>query len=148
MTRSPDHFPGRDGADKARLSYSIDLARGMLCQTWRGAISHVDVEDFWNTLIQDPETLRIGRHLNDLRECTLHVSGDDWLDMIVRVLEHMPPHAAWKAAIVVDSPANFGVVRQFLGYAGDLVVAELFTDLASAERWLLDSPPDAAATSR
>ncbi len=79
----------------------------------------------------------VGRHLNDLRDCRLEFSGNEWLDLVVRYLESGPVHAAWKAAIVVNGVETLGVVNQFIRYAGDLVTAKIFDDMDEADTWLL-----------
>lgn len=131
-------FPAaQDIAAGAALTYLLDGERNILLQRWRGTVQPRDVLAFWHRLIADEATLGFGRHLNDLRECRLELSGDQWLQMIAGVLETMPEHAPWRAAIVVDSAATAGTVRQFLGYAGDLVVAQVFLEMDAAEAWLL-----------
>ncbi len=130
--------PAADIATNAALTYVLDVECNILRQQWRGTVQPVDVVAYWQRLIADEATLAIGHHLNDLRECRLEFSGDQWLSMIAGVLERMPAHAPWRAAIVVDSAETAGTVRQFLGYAGDLVVAQVFLRLDEAETWLLD----------
>jgi hypothetical protein len=130
--------PATNVAPDAGLTYVLDAERNILRQQWRGTIRPVDVVAYWQRLIADEATLAIGHHLNDLRQCRLEFSGEQWLSMIAGVLERMPAHAPWRAAIVVDSAATAGTVRQFLGYAGDLVVAQVFLCMDEAEAWLLD----------
>lgn len=130
--------PATDIASDATLSYVLDSERNILHQQWRGTIRPMDVVAYWQRLIADEATLAVGRHLNDLRECRLEFSGDQWLSMIASVLERMPAHAPWRAAIVVDSAETAGTVRQFLGYAGELVEAQVFLRMDEAETWLLD----------
>lgn len=45
---------------------------------------------------------------------------------------------------MVSSSEMYGVARQFMGYAGELVEGEVFYDLDEAEAWLraLDSACD------
>ena len=130
--------PPADIAAAPALTYVLDVERNILRQQWRGTIQPLDVVAYWQRLIADEATLAVGQHLNDLRACRLEFSGDQWLSLIASVLERMPAHAPWRAAIVVDSAETAGTVRQFLGYAGDLVVAQVFLGMDEAETWLLD----------
>ena len=124
----------------AQLDYVIDRRVPMLRLTWRGAVSSTDVGHFWTQLLRDHETHAIGRHLDDLRDCHFTFSGNDWLDLVKQYLIPAPPHARWKAAFVVNSAEMYGVLRQFIAYAGELVEGEIFADEGSAERWLVGAP--------
>lgn len=103
----------------------------------RGAVSSAQVGQFWRRMLEDPEALAIGRHLDDLRDCRFTFSGNEWLNLVKTFLVPAPPHARWKAAFVVNSSEMYGVLRQFVAYAGQLVEAEIFQELKSAEAWLL-----------
>lgn len=136
---APSIEPTGDDQSGAALFYFIDNEVGILRQQWRGAVDRHDVIKFWKLLISDGRTLSVGRHLDDLRDCRLMFSGEGWFHLIRDILQKMPTHASWKAAIIVNSSETLGVVRQFLGYAGDLVEAEIFFDMAEGEAWLCAS---------
>ncbi|MBK8959509.1 MAG: hypothetical protein IPM80_14015 [Proteobacteria bacterium] len=119
------------------LSYSIDHGSGLLHMRWRGVVSSADVGQFWTRLLDDGDALAIGRHLDDLRDCRFTFSGNEWQELVKGYLVPAPPHARWKAAFVVNSSEMYGVLRQFIAYAGELVEAEIFSDVNSALAWLV-----------
>lgn len=123
-------------ADGAEFGYVIDRQAGVLRQTWRGTVSSGDVGDFWRRLFHDHHTLALSQHLDDLRDCRFMFSGNEWLELVKNFLAPAPPHARWKAAFVVNSSEMYGVLRQFIAYAGDLVEGEIFYEMESAEAWL------------
>lgn len=82
--------------------------------------------------------LRIGRALTDVRQAELGFSGEELAEAVETVAAPALRGHHWRAAIVVRSPVQFGVSRQFEVFAQQFGENGIFYDPAEARRWLLE----------
>lgn len=115
---------------------------GFVEVTWSGTITAVDLSRCWSKILTDPEVLRIGRALTDLRDAELAFSGAELAEAVHTVAAPLLRGRNWRAAIVVRNPVQYGVSRQYEVFAQQLGEDGIFFDLDSARRWLLQEVAD------
>lgn len=115
---------------------------GFVEVTWSGTITAYDLSRRWSEILADPEVLRIGRALTDLREADLAFSGAELARAVQAVAVPALNGHKWRAAIVVRSPLQHGVSHQYEVFARELGEDGIFFDLDSARHWLLEEVAD------
>lgn len=104
---------------------------------WSGAITAAVIRQRWSEILADPEVLRIGRALADIREADLQFTGAELADIVATVAAPALQGRRWRSAIVVRDPVQYGVSRQYEVFSGEFGVDGIFHDPADARRWLL-----------
>jgi hypothetical protein len=119
------------------ITYTVDKEQNVVLVTWRGDVTGDDYRAHLRTMLQDPDALRAGRSLTDLREANVLVHGAE-LNAILDA-EALPRLAGrqWKTAVLVSSTVNFGVARQYQLLAQSENTDGVFRDYAEALDWLL-----------
>lgn len=115
---------------------------GFVEVTWSGTITACDLSRRWSEILPDPEVLRIGRALTDVREADLAFSGAELAEAVRTVAVPALQGRKWRSAIVVRTPLQFGVSRQYEVFAKEFGEAGIFFDLDAARRWLLQEVAD------
>ncbi len=105
---------------------------------WSARNTAVELSRRWSEILTDPEVLRIGRALTDVRQAELGFSGEELAEVVDTVAAPALRGHYWRAAIVVRSPVQFGVSRQFEVFAHQFGESGIFYDPAEARRWLLE----------
>ena len=118
------------------IHYHVDIAGGLIHETWAGVITRDILLAHWRVCLADPAVLAVKRTLVDLRDCDVHFSGEEWLRLIEGCVLNRPELGGWKSAIVVDKPHLHGIARQFLGHAAQIAHGELFEQADQAVAWL------------
>jgi hypothetical protein len=118
------------------ISYSVDLAQGVIFEVWRGDITAADLRRYWGTYLADPEVLSVRRTLVDMRAATILFSGNDLSNLVASVVIPALGGRDWKTAIVVEQPVQFGVSRQYQVFAERYSRDSIFHDPDEALRWL------------
>jgi len=113
---------------------------------WSGTITADDLRQSWSTILADPEVLRIGRTLTDLRDADLDFSGDELAQVVQDVALPVLTGRDWRAAILVRSPVQFGVSRQYQVFADAIGEDAVFFDPVAARDWLLQGPDESPVT--
>jgi hypothetical protein len=119
------------------ISYSIDQTKGIVFIVYAGDITAEDIGGYWSKLLTDPEVLRIGRSLVDLRKARLLLTGQELQDKVRRVAAPLLQGRQWRSAIVVASPVQFGKARQYEVFSESFASDSIFTDYDDALAWLL-----------
>jgi hypothetical protein len=119
------------------IRYSIDDARGLIFETWEGAISAADLRRFLATYLADPKVLALRRTLVDLRLSEIRFTGDELMDIVHTIVAPRLQGAPWKTAILVSQPVQYGVSRQWQVFAQSFSKDSLFYDIDAALTWLL-----------
>jgi len=119
------------------ITYTVDQEQSVVLVTWRGDVTGEDYRAHLRTMLQDPDALRAGRSLTDLRQANVLVHGAE-LNAILDA-EALPRLAGrqWKTAVLVSSTVNFGVARQYQILAESESTDGVFRDYAEALAWLL-----------
>ena len=118
------------------ISYSIDAQLGIILETWVGNVSASDLTEYWRNYLADPKVLSLRRTLVDLRQANLTFTGRELSDLISHIVDPILQGRDWKTAIVVDSPVQFGVSRQYHIFAEHYSRDEIFSDPELALQWL------------
>jgi len=119
------------------ITYIIDPEHRFIVETWTGGVGREDLRNHWRVFLADPEVLGIRRTLVDLRAATIHFTGQEMDALISAVVLPKLEGRAWKTAIVVDCPVQFGVSRQYQAFAERYSTDSIFSDPESAVAWLL-----------
>ncbi len=69
-------------APTGHISYHVDVAGGLILETWSGVITRDVLLAHWRQYLADPAVLAVKRTLVDLRECDVQFSGEEWLRLI------------------------------------------------------------------
>jgi len=122
------------------IYYEVRPAEGFTAVTWTGAITAADLHRSWSEILADPEVLALGRALTDLRTATLAFSGSDLEHAIQTVAVPVLTHHAWRSAIVVEAPVQYGMSRQYQVFAEQFGEDGIFFDVDAALQWLMEQP--------
>jgi len=122
------------------ITYTVDTGQNVVFVTWQGDVTAEDYRAHLRTMLQDPDALRAGRSLTDLRQAKVLMSGAE-LNAIGKA-EAAPRLVGrkWKTAVLVSSLLNYGLTRQYQTLSqsysdgGDCV----FRDRAAALAWLIE----------
>lgn len=118
------------------ITYAIDDTQGIVRVKWTGNVSGAECATHIAKMLADPSARRYARNLSDVREATGFPAGTELsLDLHQVIVPRLPP-ARWTTAILVDSPQQYGVARQFEAYGSDFLRCEIFRDEAEAIAWL------------
>jgi hypothetical protein len=118
------------------ISYSIDSQLGIILETWVGNVSAKDLAGYWRSYLSNPEVLSLRRTLVDLRQAYPTFTGSELSDLISSIVDPILQGRAWKTAIIVDRPVQFGISRQYHVFAEHYSRDAIFSDLTSALKWL------------
>ncbi len=118
------------------ISYSVDRERNVVLVTWVGDVTKDDYRAHLRAMLEDPDALRAGKSLVDLRLANVLPSGAE-LNAIGNA-EALPRLAGqpWKSAVLVGSPVNFGIARQYEMLAQSESTDFVFEDRSAALAWL------------
>jgi len=118
------------------ISYSIDAQLGIIVETWVGDVSASDLAEYWKNYLANPEVLALRRTLVDLRQANPTFTGRELSALISSIVDPILQGRDWKTAIVVEKPVQFGVSRQYHAFAEHYSRDAIFSDPASALKWL------------
>ena len=119
------------------ISYTVDSDRGMVLVTWQGDVTEEEYRAHLREMLRDPEALRTGKCLADVRQANVLMSGAQ-LNAVANT-EAIPRLAGrqWKTAVVVSSTVNYGVARQYEILSDSESSDRVFREFAAALAWLL-----------
>jgi len=105
--------------------------------TWQGDVTGEDYRAHLSMMLQDPDALRAGRSLTDLRQANILLSGAE-LDAIGKT-EADPRLVGrqWRTAVLVSSNFQYGLARQYEMLSQSESTDRVFLDHAAALAWLL-----------
>jgi len=123
------------------ITYTVDNERNVVWVTWQGDVAGEDYRAHLRTMLEDPDALRVGRSLTDLRQANILLSGAE-LDAIGQA-EAVPRLVGrkWKTAVLVNSPHSYGLARQYEMLSESEATDRVFFDYAAALDWLLSDAP-------
>jgi hypothetical protein len=119
------------------ISYTIDHERQIIVEAWTGDVSAADLATYWQYYLADATVMAIRRTLVDLRGCTITFSGEELADLIERIVTPILDERAWRTAILVEQPVQYGVSRQYHVFAERYSHDAIFHSYDEALCWLL-----------
>jgi hypothetical protein len=119
------------------MRHEIDESRSIVLEYWDGAITAEDLAQYWRVLTADDEAMLIRRSVADVKEIEIRFSGEEMRNCILTILEPALKDRKWKVAIVISSPLQYGVARQFVALAQQVTEASIFDEPSPALDWLL-----------
>ena len=130
------------------ISYEIDRESGVAFRRYEGEITIDEIAANWREMLSDP---RAGVHsyfalVSDMRNGNILYTGAQLEQFVRSVLAPSLGGRRMLSAMVVESPLQFGVMRQFSSYADDLGEVGVFYDLESARGWLESSMKQTSST--
>ena len=119
------------------ITYTVDQQQNVVLVTWQGNVTGDEYRAHLRTMLQDPDALRAGKSLTDLTQANVLLSGAE-LNAIGNA-EAAPRLAGrqWKTAVLVSSPLNFGLARQYEMLSESESTDCVFLDYAAALAWLV-----------
>lgn len=119
------------------ISYAVDSERNFVLVTWQGDVTEDEYRAHLRTMLEDPDALRAGRCLTDVRQAHSLLSGAQL--NAAATAEAIPRLAGrpWKTAVLVGSTVNYGVARQYQILSESESSDRVFRDPAAALAWLL-----------
>lgn len=118
------------------IEYRIDRGLGVVHHEFTGAISLEDFEQHWRRFLADPELPDPLFMFADMRNCRIVVHGADAQYLVQAVVNPLLGDRRWVSSVVVASPCDYGVTKQFIAYSEKFGDTEVFFDLDEATRWL------------
>lgn len=118
------------------ISYSIDRDAQLITEVWTGVIQAADLADYWKRYLEDPEVLAIRRTVVDLREAVIRFTGTELDSLIRSVVEPALGGRDWKTAIVIASPLQKGISRQYGVFAQRYSKDAIFESIEEARNWI------------
>jgi hypothetical protein len=118
------------------MSYSIDRERRLVRSRMWGAVSTADFMDLFSRVVTDPRFEPDFRALSDLREVTVLTGDSMTFGSIASSQLYLP---GTRRASVASKDDVLEMLRLFATYSarfGQMV--RVFTDLAEAEKWLME----------
>ena len=122
------------------ISYSIDTQRNVILEVWVGDVFADDLAEYWRAYLANPNVLDIRRTLVDLRQSTIHFSGEDLARLITEIVNPTLQGRNWITAIIVEGESQFGVSRQYQVFAERYSRDAIFREYDQALQWLLQQP--------
>jgi len=119
------------------ITYTIDEKSGVILESWQGTITADDLAAYWRGLLADPAAMALRRTVADLRRSRLAFSGAELMQLVDEIATPRLAGSSWKTAIIVDTPDQFGVSRQYQVYAEHYSRDAIFHDPDAALRWVL-----------
>lgn len=119
------------------ITYAVNTEQNFVQVTWQGDVTGEEYRTHLRAMLRDPDALRAGRSLTDLRGANVLLSGAE-LNAIGNV-EAVPLLSGrrWKTAVVVSSPLNYGLTRQYQILSQSEDTDCVFGDPDDALAWLL-----------
>ncbi|MGD0586081.1 MAG: hypothetical protein ABSA86_09985 [Oryzomonas sp.] len=118
------------------IRFVIDHEKQIIYETWDGEISYKDLEDFWNTISQNPDVMSIRRSLVDARKAIPIFSGAE-LSNLIHEVAPLLIDLGWITAIVVERPVQLGISNQYRVFAESYSQDAIFQDPDLALQWLV-----------
>jgi hypothetical protein len=120
------------------LDRTIDHERCFLRGTWSGVVTGADLASAVDSLLADPQAWALGRSLNDMRAAELHLHSTDINTTLLGSIAPRFGERKWRMALLVATPLQYGVCRQFLALTSSHFAGEVFYDESAALTWLLN----------
>jgi hypothetical protein len=118
------------------IEYTIDREKKLIFETWTGEVRAADLGEYWKRYLADAEVMAIRRTVVDLRRAVIRFSGLDFSHFIATIVLPALKGRKWVTAIVVETPAQFGVSRQYHVFADRYSKDAIFPSVAEAETWI------------
>ena len=116
------------------ITYSVDKKQNVVLVTWQDDVTKDDYRAHLKTMLQDPDALRAGRSLVDLRRANVLLSGADLVAIGDAEAAPRLGGRQWRTAVIVSS---YVLTTQY----GIFVQSEntdcVFLDQAAALAWLV-----------
>jgi len=122
------------------IDYVARPDEGFVEVVWSGTITAHDLRMSWSKILSDPAVLRIGQALTDIRDATLDFSGAELAQVVLTVAVPALNGRAWRSAIIVHDPVQFGVSRQYEAFSAQFGEDAIFFERDEARDWLLQPP--------
>lgn len=119
------------------ITFSIDHERRVIHESWEGDITIDDLRDYWTLILSHPEVIAIRRTLVDLRRANVLFTGTQMWDLVNCLVIPRLGGRDWKTAILVESPTQYGISRQYQVFAEHYSKDTIFDDFDTAMAWLL-----------
>jgi hypothetical protein len=120
----------------AAISYSVDKALGVIFEVWSGDITAADLQRYWQSYLADPDARAVRKSVVDLRHANIRFTGSELARLVETVVIPSLNGLQWKTAIVVATPVQFGVSRQYEVFAEQYSTDHIFRDFDEALRWI------------
>lgn len=118
------------------ITYKYDKEKNLIFEKWTGCISIQYLKKYWLSYLEDPEVMSCRRTLVDLREATIEFYGYDLHLLIDGIVIPKLNGRDWKTAIVVSTPTQYGVSRQYGAFADLYSSDQIFYDYDQALMWI------------
>lgn len=118
------------------IHYCINRDDCLIEETWSGAVNAADLKAYWQTYLTDPEVLQLRKTLVDLRRAKIEFLGHQLDSLIATVVLPVLGDRAWKTALVVLNPVQYGVSRQYQVFADRYSQDSIFHCMDTARAWL------------
>jgi hypothetical protein len=119
------------------ITYAVDKTRNFVLVTWQGDVTAQDYRVHLQTMLEDSDALRAGRSLTDLRQANVLLSGAELKAVGAAEANPRLVGRQWKTAVVVSSPLNFGLARQYGALSQSEESDSVFRDYDDALAWLV-----------
>lgn len=120
------------------ITYTVNTEQNFVQVTWRGDVTGEEYRAHLRKMLRDPDALRAGRSLTDLREANVLMSGAELNAIGNADAVPLLIGLRWKTAVVVSSPLNFGLTRQYQIVSQSEDTDCVFRDPDDALAWLLE----------
>ena len=118
------------------ITYTIDREQKLISEVWTGEIRAADLAEYWKQYLCDHDVMEIRRTIVDLRQAVILFNGSEMDNLIQSIVLPALKGKDWKTAIVVDSPLQFGISRQYQVFAGHYSKDSIFRSMEEARSWL------------
>jgi hypothetical protein len=119
------------------ITYKIELSKDIVYVRWVGRITANDMIEFFTTFYADPDTAKCSLNLVDVREADVAFSTEEFEEIINEiVIPQTDRYPNLKVAILVSTPLQYGVSRQYQFFSDTFGKDAIFTDEQSALQWL------------
>ncbi len=122
------------------ITYTTDREKKLITGIWTGGIDADHLAAYWRRYLEDPDVPAIRRTLVDLRQADILFTGRDLDTLIQCIVLPVLQGRAWKTAIVVEKPIQYGTSRQYQVFAERYSRDAIFYDLEDARNWLTRLP--------
>jgi hypothetical protein len=128
------------------IHYAVRPEDKFVDVTWSGTITADDLRQSWSTILADPEVLRIGRALTDIRDADLAFSGYELAQVVQAVALPVLKGRDWRSAILVRAPVQISFSHLYQVFAAEFGEDAVFFDPVAARDWLLQGPGERTVT--
>jgi hypothetical protein len=118
------------------IRYAVDAELNLILEEWSGDVTRDALNAHWIEFLSDQSVLNCRRTIIDLTDAVMAFNGDDLYFLIDQLIKPALGDRKWITALIVESPLQFGISRQYGAYADFYSQDMIFATYNEAKEWI------------